>query len=62
MKEKKIVLEEVYRPAESTREFIFGVYDKFIKWRALRDQPYKQFNNKSAVDYWSESRQKFWLS
>lgn len=59
MEEKKIVLEEVYRPAESTREFIFGVYDKFIKWRALRDQPYKQFNNKSAVDYWSESRQKF---
>lgn len=55
----KIFLEDVYRPAEETREFIFKTYDKFIKWRALRDQPYKQFNNKSAIDYWSESRQKF---
>lgn len=56
----KIMLEEVYRPPEEVRKFIYKVYTKFIKWRSLKEQVYKQFNNSSIIPYLQESRQKFW--
>jgi hypothetical protein len=58
-RKEQIRLEDVYRPSDETRDFIFDVYDKLIKWRALRDQPYKQFNNQTCTDYWTDARQKF---
>lgn len=58
--EKKIMLEELYRPPEETRKFIFSVYDKFLKWRALRQQPYTKFNGVTLDTYLDDSRKKFW--
>src|SRR6185436_10930140 len=57
---KKILLEEFYKPPQETMEFIYSVYDKFIKWRSLREQPYKQFNNTTLQTYLDDSRKKFW--
>jgi hypothetical protein len=57
---KKIFLEEFYKPPEETQRFIYDVYDKLIRWRSLRDQPYKQFQQQSALTYWADARQKFW--
>lgn len=59
VKEQK-KLEDFYKPSEEVMEEIFKVYDKFLKWRSLRDQTYKQFNNDNAIGYWSDARQKFW--
>ena len=57
---KKILLEEHYRPPKNIQEAIFDVYEKYIQWRSLREQPYKQFNNQMAADWWQDSREKFW--
>ena len=57
---KKILLEEFYRPPRDIQEFIFDVYEKYIKWRSLREQPYKQFNNQTLTNYLLEARKKFW--
>jgi hypothetical protein len=59
-KEEKYLLEDVYRPPQETMEFIFDIYDKYIKWRALRNQPYKQFNNQTLIDWLDDARKKFW--
>ena len=59
-RETKILLEEFYRPSRDIQEAIFDVYEKFIRWRSLREQDYKQFNGKQAIDWWEESREKFW--
>ena len=56
----KYMLEEYYRPPEQIRTFVFEVLDKLIKWRSLRDQPYRQFNNQPFIVYLREARQKFW--
>ncbi len=57
---KKILLEDYYKPPQNIQKEIFDVYEKFLKWRALREQPYKQFNGKSLSDWLQESREKFW--
>lgn len=57
---EKYLLEEVYRPPKEIQEFIFDVYDKYIKWRALKNQPYKQFNHRTLTEYLTEARNKFW--
>ena len=57
---QKILLESFYRPPENIQKEIFDVYEKYLKWRALREQPYKQFNGKTLSDYLQESREKFW--
>jgi len=57
---QKILLEEFYRPPKNIQEFIFDVYEKYIKWRSLREQPYKQFNNQTLTNYLLEARKKFW--
>jgi len=59
-KEKKILLEEFYRPPREIQEKIFDVYEKYIKWRALREQSYKQFNGVRLEDWLQQSREKFW--
>lgn len=56
----KILLEEYYKPPKNIQEEIFGVYEKYIKWRALREQPYKQFNGQNLTSYLQEAREKFW--
>jgi hypothetical protein len=56
----KVLLEEVYKPPKNIQEFVFDVYEKYIKWRALRERPYKQFNNKTLTSYLTEAREKFW--
>lgn len=58
--EKKVLLEELYRPPAGIQEFIFDVYAKLMRWRTVRDNPYKQYNQQSCTDYWQDSRQKFW--
>ncbi len=59
-KPQKFLLEEFYQPTEEVRKKIFDVYDKFIRWRSLREQPYRQFNSKPLSDYLTDSREKFW--
>jgi len=59
-KKEKILLEQFYKPPRNIQEFIFEVYEKYIKWRALREQPYKQFNNQTLTNYLLEARKKFW--
>jgi hypothetical protein len=56
----KYMLEEYYRPPEQIRRFTFEILDKLIKWRSLRDQPYRQFNSQPFVVYLRDARQKFW--
>lgn len=56
----EIKLEDIYRPDKEVQEFTFDVYSKFFKWRALREQPYKQFNQQNLTDWLNEGRQKFW--
>ena len=56
----KYLLEEFYHPPEEVQKFIYGVYDKYIKWRALREMNYKWFNDRSLTDYLDDSRKKFW--
>ena len=51
----KILLEEFYRPSKQVQEAIFDVYEKFIRWRSLREQGYKQFNGQQLTD-WLEER------
>ncbi|MDE2233734.1 MAG: hypothetical protein KGJ90_06555 [Patescibacteria group bacterium] len=60
IKNKKIVFEEYYQPPEKIRDFIYDVYYKLIRWRALKEGSYKQFNGNNLLDYLSEARQKFW--
>lgn len=57
---QKYMLEELYRPPEEIRNFTFDVLDKLIKWRSLRDMPYRQFNSQPFIVYLREARQKFW--
>lgn len=57
---KKILLEEFYKPSEEIRKFIYDVYSKYLKWRNLKEQNYKQFNNSNLISYIQEARQKFW--
>lgn len=57
---EKVRLEDKYRPPEHIRENIFSVYEKFSKWKALREQPYRQFNHLSLSQWLEESRRKFW--
>ena len=60
-KEKeKVLLEDIYRPNENIQEFIYDVYDKFIRWRSIRQSPHKQFNNQTLTDYLNDARKKFW--
>ena len=56
----KYMLENYYRPPEQIRKFTFEILDKLIKWRSLRDQPYRQFNSQPFVVYLRDARQKFW--
>ena len=58
--EQKVFLEETYKPPEEILKFIYGVYDKLIRWRSLRDQPYKQYSQQTFLDYLNDARQKFW--
>lgn len=58
--EQKILLEEHYKPSQKTMEFIWLVYEKFIKWRSLKEQTYKQFNSQNLLSYINDARQKFW--
>lgn len=57
---KKYKLEDYYRPSQEVQTFIYKVYEKLIRWRSLRDQPYQQFNGQPMVSYLRESRQKYW--
>ena len=57
---EKYFLESIYKPPQETQEFIFEVYDKYIRWRALRNQVYKQFNNQTLLDFLDDARKKFW--
>ena len=56
----KYFLEEYYVPPKETMEFIFDVYSKFIKWRSLKNQPYKQFGGRTLTEWLDDSRKKFW--
>lgn len=56
----KYLLEEFYKPSEDVLRHIYSVYDKYIKWRALKEMNYKWFNNQTINDYLDESRKKFW--
>lgn len=56
----KIKLEDIYKPPKNIMEAIFDVYEKYLRWKALRDAPYKQHNNSVITDWWTESREKFW--
>jgi len=56
----KVFLEEYYKPSKDVQEAIFDVYEKFIRWRSLREQGYKQFNGKQLQDWLQESREKYW--
>jgi hypothetical protein len=56
----KYLLEEFYRPSEDVLRHIYSVYDKYIKWRALKEMNYKWFNNETIVDYLDDARKKFW--
>ena len=56
----KILLEDFYRPTREIQEAIFEVYEKFIRFRSLREQSYKQFNGKMFSDWLQESREKYW--
>jgi hypothetical protein len=58
--QEKYFLESVYKPPQEIQEFIFEVYDKYIRWRALRNQVYKQFNNQTLLDFLDDARKKFW--
>jgi hypothetical protein len=58
--ENKFRLEDMYKPSEDVRTSIFDIYDKFIRWRAQREQPFKQFNGGVLTHYLNEARQKFW--
>lgn len=55
-----VKLEEFYRPPENIRNAIFDVYAKYIKWRSLREQPYRQFGHLNLSAWLEESRRKFW--
>ena len=57
---KKILLEDFYKPSRDIQSAIFDVYEKFIRWRSLREQTYKQFNGFQLTDWLQESREKFW--
>ncbi len=56
----KIRLEDIYKPSRRVQEKIFDVYEKFLRWRSLREQPYKQFNGIQMSEYLQRSREKFW--
>lgn len=58
--QKKIYLEDFYKPPEEVMAVIYDVYTKYIRWRALRDQPYRQFNGMNLISYLEDARQKFW--
>jgi hypothetical protein len=58
--QEKRKLEDYYFPPENIREEIFGVYEKYLKWKALRDAPYRQFNHQTLLQWLEESRRKFW--
>jgi len=58
--QERYFLESIYKPSQEIQEFIFEVYDKYIKWRALRNQVYKQFNNQTLLDFLDDARKKFW--
>jgi hypothetical protein len=60
LKGQKVLLEEYYRPSRGIQEAIFDVYEKFIRFRSLREQSYKQFNGKMFSDWLQESREKYW--
>ena len=54
----KYILEEFYKPSEDVLKHIYSVYDKYIKWRALKEMNYKWFNNNTLNNYLDESRKK----
>lgn len=56
----KILLEEFYRPSTEIQSAIFDVYEKFIRWRSLREQGYKQFNGQQLTDWLEDGREKYW--
>jgi len=57
---KKVFLEDFYHPSEEVRQFIFKVYEKYIKWNALKNQNYKQFGGTTLNSYLDDARKKFW--
>ena len=57
---KKYKLEELYKPNEDIQTFIYDVYNKFMRWRSIRQSPHKQFNNQTLSDYLDDARKKFW--
>jgi hypothetical protein len=57
---EKLRLEDVYKPSREVQEEIFDVYEKFIRWRSLREQPYKQFDMQPMSIYLQRAREKFW--
>ena len=60
LQSQKIMLEDFYRPSREIQEEIFDVYEKFIRFRSLREQSYKQFNGKMFSDWLQDSREKYW--
>lgn len=56
----KYYLENFYKPSEDLQKHIYSVYDKYIKWRALKEMNYKWFNNSTINDYLDDARKKFW--
>jgi hypothetical protein len=56
----KIQLQDYYKPPKETAEFLYDVYGKYMQWRTLKEQPYKQFNSQTWASWLNESRQKFW--
>ena len=60
LKGQKVLLEDYYHPSRDIQEAIFDVYEKFIRFRSLREQSYKQFNGKMFSDWLQESREKYW--
>jgi hypothetical protein len=60
VRNQKIMLEDFYRPSREIQEEIFNVYEKFIRFRSLREQSYKQFNGMMFSDWLQEAREKYW--
>jgi len=59
-KQEKRILEDFYKPSQDVQEFIYEVYNKFVLWRTRRNQPRKEYNNKTLLDFIKEARKKFW--
>ena len=57
---EKIRLEDVYKPPRNIQEEIIDVYEKYLRWRSLRESSYKQLNGIDLTDWLQEGREKFW--